>query len=124
MIAVGKAKYDPRDEALGLPFKFSYGVDLSLARMIEDEEKRNNAQPKPHVSKTKHRMKIVKQDKYEVGDRVKIIADSTYYGKEARKYLGTIATIKNFGQLEGSYKLQEDVEHYNWYNNEIEGKVF
>jgi hypothetical protein len=74
--------------------------------------------------------KIIKQDKYEVGDKVKIVDKWNDKTKENSvghmdKYLGTVMTIR--GMRYGEYRMEEDKADWDdgWYWNKycIEGKV-
>ena len=73
------------------------------------------------------RHRIVKQDKYKVGDKVKIVDEwcegcvQNPFGK-MDKYLGTIMTIKEVNPT-GSYNMEDDNGRWYWYLNAIEGKV-
>lgn len=73
---------------------------------------------------------IVKQDKYEVGDKVKIVdkwnkdTNETMFG-DMDKYLGTVMTIRSIDS-DGDYRMEDDkYECGGWYWNKhcIEGKV-
>lgn len=75
--------------------------------------------------------KIIKQDKYEVGDKVKIVdkwndktMENTFGHMD--KYLGTVMTIRRICP-DGDYQMIEDEREYagGWYWNKycIEGKV-
>lgn len=73
--------------------------------------------------------KIVKQDKYQVGDKVKIVDKFTpdcHPNPEGymNKYLGTVMTIEKV--FPGWYKMKDDkgdVRQWSWYPDSIEGKV-
>lgn len=103
----GVAKCNPEDT-----FDFNIGAKLAFERLM-----------------TTYR--IVKQDKYEVGDKVKIIdkwIPGCAQNHEGRmdKYLGKVMTIR-YITYDGAYKMVEDEkEHcggWYWNNKCIEGKV-
>lgn len=104
----GIAKCNPEDT-----FDFNIGAKLAFERLMSTN-------------------RIVKQDKYEVGDKVKIIdkwvdgCDENLDGK-MDKHLGTVMTIRKIIYT-GDYLMEEDKsEHsgHGWYWNDkcIEGKV-
>jgi hypothetical protein len=86
---------------------------------------RKKEEPKPYT--------IVKQDKYEVGDKVKIVdktpADACF-GTGMGKWLGKIMTVR---RNKYPYEMEEDAGEcvtndnkylgWNWHQNAIEGKV-
>lgn len=102
------AKCSPEDT-----FDFKVGAKLAFERLMTTT-------------------KIVKQDKYQVGDKVKIVDKFTpdcchNLNGLMDKYLGTVMTIKRIN-YNGSYKMVEDsVDHGNlgwaWNDHCIEGKV-
>lgn len=77
-------------------------------------------------------MKVVKQNKYKVGDKVKIIDKwvdgcGQNFDGEMNKWLGKVMTIK-FVDTDNSYHMDEDINENcgcGWYWNDkcIEGKV-
>lgn len=99
------AKCSPEDT-----FDFKVGAKLAFERLMTTS-------------------KIVKQDKYKVGDKVKIVDKFTpdcHPNSEGRmnKYLGTVMTIEKV--FPGWYKMKEDkgdVRRWSWYPDSIEGKV-
>lgn len=102
------AKCSPEDT-----FDFNIGAKLAFERLMSTR-------------------RIVKLDKYEIGDKVKIVdawTDKTWENSEGLmdKYLGTVMTIRDITQ-KGKYKMHEDKTDFDgdgWFWNEhcIEGKV-
>jgi hypothetical protein len=99
------AKCSPEDT-----FDFKVGAKLAFERLMTTT-------------------KIVKQDKYQVGDKVKIVDKFTpecFPNNEGYmdKYLGTVMTIEEVHPC--WYKMKEDKgdsRQWNWYPDSIEGKV-
>ena len=116
VVAVGKAKCSPEDV-----FDFEFGATLAFQRMIgmkPEVEVRG-------VKTLKNGIKIRKQDKYEIGDRVLIKKKSRFsLGKE---YRGKIVTIKERKKHDATgdegYGIDEDNGFFIWYDEEIKGKV-
>ena len=103
---IGKATCHPDDE-----FDFAIGAKLAFERLMR---------------------RVVKQDSYEVGDKVKIVdkwneKTNQNHDGEMDKYLGTVMTIESSTRLE-MYQMEEDKSENDglgWFWNKhcIEGKV-
>ena len=100
------AKCSPEDT-----FDFNIGAKLAFERLMTTR-------------------RIVKLDKYEIGDKVKIVdawTNETYENADGRmdKWLGKVMTIRDIDN--GDYRMEEDIHEWydGWYWNEhsIEGKV-
>ena len=143
VIKTAKAKCNPSDE-----FNFEVGAKLAFERLIGTDTKTFNAtldtsglenslsnlreafKKASGNPVNKPSIKIVKQDKYEVGDKVKIVdkwisGTQSSFG-EMDKWLGKVMTIKrNIGYC---YKMNEEVAEnigkgWVWSINDIEGKI-
>lgn len=143
VIKTAKAKCNPSDE-----FNFEIGAKLAFERLMGTDTKTINAtldtsglenslsnlreafKKASGNPVNKPSIKIVKQDKYEVGDKVKIVdkwisGTQSSFG-EMDKWLGKVMTIKrNIGYC---YKMNEDVAEnigkgWVWSINDIEGKI-
>ena len=70
--------------------------------------------------------KIVKQDSYEVGDKVLLIDKNTSYDERVQKYLGKIATVDEIGSSYYDWvcRIKEDNGKDKWFVYDIQGKVF
>ena len=98
------AKCNPKDD-----FNYQTGVKLAIDRLF---------------SKPYH---IVKQDHYEVGDKVKIVNDRTRGMNEIGlmdHWLGKVMTIRS---CDLDYRMKEDIKEWRngwfWQDEMIEGKV-
>lgn len=122
VVAKGVAKCHPDDE-----FDFDTGARLAMERCVG---KADTATTGKHVGNTK----IVKQDRYEVGDKVKIV-DKWVSGTQNRlrkmdKWLGKVMTIRGGFSNSHTYWMEEDADEngsyghgWLWNDKDIEGKV-
>jgi hypothetical protein len=83
----GKAKYNPEDEKLGLPFSINKGVGIALRRTLGED-----VQDIEIVVNPQHKA----QDKptFEVGETVRAIAPAM--GKTGMHLIGRIGTVEKF----------------------------
>lgn len=127
ILKTAKATCDPSDT-----FNAEFGRALALARLNDDQKMIDfllKGEEKPFVPT---QSRIVKQDKYEVGDKVKII-DNWVHGchqdsdGKMDKWLGKMMTVRQVNVSD--YKMSEDKEDSFWGNGWawnalcIEGKV-
>lgn len=118
VVAVGKARCNPEDE-----FDFEYGAYLAFTRMLDIGKFRERINKTDGIKTLKNGMRIKKQDKYEVGDRVLIKKKpDRSYGKEHYGKTATIIEIKPNISGNKSYVLDIDTR-YLWIDKDIKGKV-
>jgi ribosomal protein L21E len=127
ILKTAKASCNPSDT-----FNAEFGRSLALARLNDDQKMIDfllKGEENPFVPT---QSRIVKQDKYEVGDKVKII-DNWVHGCHQNsdgkmdKWLGKMMTVRQVNVSD--YKMSEDKEDSFWGNGWawnalcIEGKV-
>lgn len=123
VIKSAKAICNPKDE-----FNAEYGAKLAFARLYGLDEQVTeillDGIKVPEFIPTVGR--IVKRDKYEVGDKVKIIDQWVNGCRQASygamdKWLGKIVTVKKVDS-DGDFHIEED-DYWYWNNLCVEGKV-
>lgn len=129
VLKTAKATCNPSDT-----FNAEFGRALAIARLNDDQKMidwllRGEEKPFVHTQS-----RIVKQDRYEVGDKVKIREDLNlfdYFGNLAvtlsmRKMAGKIVTITNrrdYSKDDTMFRYSIAKSGYSWTNNCFEGKV-
>jgi len=119
VVAVGKAKCNPDDA-----FDFEFGATLAFQRMIGMEPLKppfDISDCEQGIKTLKNGMKIRKQDRYEVGDKVlmKKKTNLTLCG-EMRDCVGKVCTIKGF---DGTDIELEESGTFLFTQFDIKGKV-
>lgn len=118
IVSKGVAKCHPDDE-----FDFDIGARLAMERCVGKAAEESTDKPVSNV-------KIVKQDRYEIGDKVKIVDEwvsgaQNMLGK-MDKWLGKVMTIRRVDSM-CNYKMEEDADEngsgWFWFIDDIEGKV-
>lgn len=118
VVARGVARCNPDDK-----WDADFGAKLAFDRMMGREEK----QTKPKIKTLKDGTRIVKQDKYEVGDVVLIKKNPSK--SSGCEHFGKKAEITKIRKKNGSYQKEDgyliDLDHqiYRWFNQDIKGKV-
>ena len=128
-------------------FNFDYGSTIAFKRMLVDSKRKESMKdfvmPKsdhiqgdavdailPKIKKLKDGTKIIKQDKYEVGDKVliekKFVSGTQNDRGEMDKWLGKIMTVR--ASWNCTYRMIEDENElfgsgWSWNIKDIEGKV-
>lgn len=118
VVARGVAKCHMDDE-----WNANVGADIAFDRMKMDERHKALMKTGSDCIKTlKNGMKIRKQDKYEVGDKVLMKKKTSLNLLNEMKYCtGKVCTIKNLDDMSG-VELEES-GGYCFLNNDIKGKV-
>ena len=93
VVAVGKAKCNPEDE-----FDFEYGATLAFQRMIGLKPTVEDSS----IKTLKNGMKIRKQDKYEVGDRVLIKKEWKSCYKKSLSSPNAISLLNSVRKITGA----------------------
>ncbi len=107
-------------------FNAEFGRELALARLNDDQKIIDWLLRGEVIPFVPSQSRIVKQDKYEIGDKVKIIDKWVPGCRQASsgkmdKWLGKIVTVKKVDS-DGDYHIEED-DYWYWNNLCIEGKL-
>lgn len=121
IIKTAKATCNPSDT-----FNAEFGRELALARLNDDQKIIDWLLRGEVIPFVPSQSRIVKQDKYEIGDKVKIIDKWVPGCRQASsgkmdKWLGKIVTVKKVDS-DGDYHIEED-DYWYWNNLCIEGKL-